>query len=105
MFPPAITSESLQGAIFMVNRSLTEPVLTNLFWEDGKAVQVDQAWQLAGSAPKMVNSWEEPNLICRSITHATVPAGVPLTAHQREIAFASPLLRSAFRMLDERDHP
>jgi alpha-N-arabinofuranosidase len=50
-----------QGAIFLVNRSLDESLVTTLTWQDGKAVQIDQAWQLAGGDPKQVNSWETPN--------------------------------------------
>jgi len=33
----------------MVNRSLTDSVTTDIVWQDGKTVQVDQAWQLAGT--------------------------------------------------------
>ena len=52
--------QTQQGAIFLVNRSLDEPLVTTLIWQDGKAVQIDQAWQLAGGDPKEVNSWEAP---------------------------------------------
>jgi alpha-L-arabinofuranosidase len=53
--------ETEHGAIFIVNRSLNEPVTTELVWQDGKAVQVDKAWQLAGSDPKAINTWDAPN--------------------------------------------
>jgi alpha-N-arabinofuranosidase len=52
-----------QGAIFLVNRSLTESVLTDLVWQDGKVVQIDRAWQMAGSDPKAVNTWDAPDRI------------------------------------------
>ena len=65
-------AETQQGAIFMVNRSLTEAVTTSLVWQDGKTVQVEQAWQLAGSDPKAINSWEEPNRL------AAVPISAPV---------------------------
>ena len=58
MSRPATMTATQQGAIFLVNRSLTEAVVADIVWQDGKAVQVDQAWQLAGSDPKEVNSWE-----------------------------------------------
>jgi alpha-N-arabinofuranosidase len=62
-----------QGTIFLVNRSLTEPVVTDLVWQDKKAVQIDNAWQLAGSDPKEINSWEEPNrLVANPISSPTV---------------------------------
>jgi alpha-L-arabinofuranosidase len=56
-------AETQLGAIFMVNRSVTEPVISDLIWQDGKAIQIDKAWQLAGSDPKAVNSWDAPNRI------------------------------------------
>ncbi len=50
-----------QGAIFLVNRSVTEAVTAEIVWQDGKAVSTAQAWQLTGSDPKEVNTWEEPH--------------------------------------------
>lgn len=61
--------EKQVGAIFLVNRSVTDSVITDLVWQDGKAVQVDKAWQIAGADPKAVNTWENPNnLVAKSIT-------------------------------------
>jgi alpha-N-arabinofuranosidase len=45
-------------AIFIVNRSLTESVVTEIAWQDGRTVAMEQAWQLAGSDPKALNTWE-----------------------------------------------
>jgi alpha-L-arabinofuranosidase len=53
--------ETQQGAVFLVNRSLTESVTTSLVWQDGKTAVIEQAWQMAGSDPKAVNTWEDPN--------------------------------------------
>ncbi|MCA9871332.1 MAG: alpha-N-arabinofuranosidase, partial [Anaerolineae bacterium] len=39
-------AETGQGAIFLVNRSLSETVVTDVVWQDGQAVAVDKAWQL-----------------------------------------------------------
>jgi alpha-L-arabinofuranosidase len=50
-----------QGAVFLVNRSLNEAVETELVWQDLKNVRIDKAWQMAGSDPKAVNTWESPN--------------------------------------------
>jgi alpha-N-arabinofuranosidase len=50
-------------AIFIVNRSLTDSVVTDLLWQDGRAVTMGEAWQLAGSDPKAANTWENPNAI------------------------------------------
>ena len=51
------------GAIFIVNRSLTESVATELVWQDGRTVVMGEAWQLAGADPKAGNTWENPNAI------------------------------------------
>ena len=60
----------------MVNRSQTEAVVTDLVWQDGNAVQIDQAWQLAGSDPKEFNSWDEPNqLVAKAISVPAVEDG------------------------------
>lgn len=65
--------ETQQGAVFVVNRSQTETILTDFIWQDGKTVQIDRAWQLAGTNPKEVNTWEDPNrLVAKAI--ATPPA-------------------------------
>ena len=68
--------EKQQGAIFLVNRSITEPVITELVWQDKKAVQVDKAWQLAGNDPKATNTWEAPNrLVANAIPVPAVEDG------------------------------
>jgi len=68
--------ETQQGAIFLVNRSQTESVTTDIVWQDGKTVQVDKAWQLAGSDPKAANSWETPNrLVANAISTPAIDAG------------------------------
>ena len=68
--------ETQQGAIFLVNRSQTESVTTDILWQDGKTVQVDKAWQLAGSNPKEANSWESPNrLVANAISTPAVDNG------------------------------
>jgi alpha-L-arabinofuranosidase len=68
--------ETQKSAIFLVNRSVTEPVVADLTWQDGKPIQVGQAWQLAGSDPKQVNTWEAPNqLVARAIPAPVVEDG------------------------------
>jgi alpha-N-arabinofuranosidase len=68
--------ETKKGAIFLVNRSQTEEVLTDLVWQDGQAVQIEKAWQLAGSDPKAVNSWDAPEqVVAKAISASTVEAG------------------------------
>jgi alpha-N-arabinofuranosidase len=47
-----------KAAIFIVNRSLTDSVVTDIAWQDGRTVTLDKAWQLAGADPKALNTWE-----------------------------------------------
>jgi alpha-N-arabinofuranosidase len=63
-------AETLQGAVFLVNRSQTDAVVTDIVWQDGKTVQIDQAWQLAGSDPKEANSWDAPNRLVAKASSA-----------------------------------
>ncbi len=69
-------SEKQQGAVFIVNRSTTEAVVTDLVWQNQTAVQIEQAWQLAGSDPKAANTWETPNaLVAKAIPAPLVEDG------------------------------
>jgi alpha-N-arabinofuranosidase len=69
-------AETGQGAVFLVNRELTNAATTEIVWQDGKMVQVSEAWQLAGSDPKAVNSWEDRNrLLARPIPAPLVDNG------------------------------
>ena len=54
--------------VFIVNRSQTETVVTDIVWQDADRRAVEQAWQLAGTDPKEANTWEEPNrLVAKAI--------------------------------------
>jgi len=64
--------ETDQGAVFLVNRSQTETLLTDFLWQDGQTVRIDKAWQLAGSDPKAVNTWDAPEQVLAK----TIPAPV-----------------------------
>ena len=69
-------AETKQGAVFLVNRSQTETVVTDLVWQDSQAIQIEKAWQLAGSDPKAVNTWEEPEqVVAKAISAPTVESG------------------------------
>lgn len=50
-------------AVFIVNRSLAEPMLTELIWQDGAPSQVAEAWQLAGDDPQQGNTWDAPDVV------------------------------------------
>jgi len=69
-------AETGRGALFLVNRGLTETVTTDIVWQDGKTVQIDRAWRLAGSDPLETNSWQEPNrLVAGDIPRPAVSDG------------------------------
>lgn len=51
------------GAVFIVNRSQTDSVLTDLVWQDGRDVKLGEGRQLAGADPKAMNTWEQPDLL------------------------------------------
>jgi alpha-N-arabinofuranosidase len=52
-----------QQAAFIVNRSLTESVTTDLAWQGASPKDVQEAWQLTGDDPKAENTWERPNAV------------------------------------------
>ncbi|MEF2277396.1 alpha-N-arabinofuranosidase [Deinococcus sp. YIM 134068] len=49
-----------QGAVFLVNRSQTQPLVTQLCWEDEAPQSVTRAWQMHGEDPFAANSFEQP---------------------------------------------
>jgi alpha-N-arabinofuranosidase len=51
------------GAVFLVNRSLSEPVTTTVRWQRGAPGRVTGVYQVAGSDPKAANSFEHPDVI------------------------------------------
>ena len=78
-------AETQKGAIFLVNRGLTEAVTTEIVWQDGNEVCFDKAWELTGNDPKEVNSWDAPNqLAARAI-------GVPQIDNGRSTISLPPL--------------
>jgi alpha-L-arabinofuranosidase len=67
-------AETQTGALFLVNRSQTEAVVSDIVWQDAKETRIDQAWQLTGRDPKEVNRWDAPEqVVGRAIS---VPAVV-----------------------------
>lgn len=56
-------AETGRNVIFIVNRSQTEDVLVDLNWQANKPDRIKSAYQLAGTDPKAVNSFENPNNI------------------------------------------
>ena len=68
--------EAEMGAIFIVNRSQTETLTTNIEWQDIKSTQIEKAWQMAGDDPKACNSWEAPDrVVAKEITKPVMDNG------------------------------
>lgn len=51
------------GAVFIVNRSQTETVNTELVWQSQAPKRIESALQLAGDDAKAANTWEQPNTV------------------------------------------
>jgi alpha-N-arabinofuranosidase len=77
------------GAVFLVNRSQTEAVLTDLIWQNGKKIQVDEAWQLAGSDPKAFNNWDQPNRLVANTISAPVAKDGKATLQLPPLSFTT----------------
>jgi alpha-L-arabinofuranosidase len=52
-----------RGAVFVVNRSQTEAVTTDVAWQGVAPARVTAIHQLAGSDPKAVNTFEHPDVV------------------------------------------
>lgn len=69
-------AETQQGALFIVNRSQTDSITSEIVWQNQEKVQIDQVQQLAGSDPKEGNTWEVPaQLIAKAVFAPVVNAG------------------------------
>ena len=82
------------GALFIVNRSLTESVATDLLWQDGRKVVMGDAWQLAGADPKAGNTWENRNALTAQ------PIAAPRASDGQATILLPPL---SFTVLTTRD--
>ena len=51
------------GALFIVNRSQTEAITTELAWQSSAPQAISAVWQLGGVDVKAANTWDEPNRI------------------------------------------
>ncbi|HET9221514.1 MAG TPA: alpha-N-arabinofuranosidase [Roseiflexaceae bacterium] len=52
-----------RGAVFVVNRSQTEAVTTDVVWQGAAPARVTAIHQLAGSDPKAINTFQRPDAI------------------------------------------
>jgi alpha-L-arabinofuranosidase len=52
-----------RGAVFIVNRSMSESVTTDLIWQGAAPARATEVYQMSGSDPKAANTFEQPDLI------------------------------------------
>lgn len=52
---------SKTAGVFIINRSLTDTVTTDINLQGMSPKAVQEAWQLAGTDPELMNTWENPN--------------------------------------------
>jgi alpha-N-arabinofuranosidase len=52
-----------QGAVFLVNRSLHEPVTTDIIWQGAAPARASAVYQLSGPDPKAINTFEQPDVV------------------------------------------
>lgn len=70
-------AEQDRGAIFVVNRSQTESVTTEIAWHGARPQQVPAVYQLAGTDPKAVNTFEKPDtLVSKPISGVDIKDGL-----------------------------
>ncbi|RIK35071.1 MAG: alpha-N-arabinofuranosidase, partial [Chloroflexi bacterium] len=69
--------ETETGAVFIVNRNQTDSVTVDLCWQALTPTRVISAYQIAGTDPKAVNSFEDPEcIVARPIRVPNVNEGV-----------------------------
>lgn len=56
-------AETQQGALFVVNRSQTETLSTDIIWQSEAPRQVTGAYQVTGADVKAVNTYEHPDTV------------------------------------------
>lgn len=52
-----------RGAVFLVNRSLTETITTEVEWQGAAPSAAQPIYQMSGSDPKAANSFEQPDVV------------------------------------------
>lgn len=81
------------NSLFIVNRSQTENVVLDLFWQDRGPQRINAVYQVAGTDPKAANSFENPNKV------VSVSVAVPTVQDKRTTLSLPPL---SFTAIDVR---
>src|SRR5512136_787736 len=65
-----------QSAVFVVNRSQTDAVSTEIIWQSEPPRQIAGVHQVAGSDIKAANTFEHPDtIVARQVTHGKMEGG------------------------------
>jgi alpha-N-arabinofuranosidase len=80
-------AENDRGAVFLVNRSQTETLTTELAWQGAAPTQASGITQIAGDDPKAVNSFAQPDTIVPRQLEAQSIEGGRLTLHLPPLSF------------------
>jgi len=75
------------GAVFIVNRSQTDAITTDVVWQSGQPDSIAEAWQLAGTDVKAENSWDDPNRITAQSIQPPVLDGGKATLRLPPLSF------------------
>jgi alpha-N-arabinofuranosidase len=51
------------SGVFIVNRSQSDTIVTEINWQDGAPSAVQAVYQVAGTDPKAANTWENPHVV------------------------------------------
>jgi|GEM_PF-1074696 len=90
--------ENGRQAIFIVNRSQTESLPLELHWQAAVPTHIERAFQMAGSDPKAINTFENPNVENPNVV-TTVPIPAPRLVDGRAELRLPPL---SFTVIDAR---
>jgi alpha-N-arabinofuranosidase len=80
-------AEHDRGAVFLVNRSRTESVTTEIVWRGDAPSKAGGIYQIAGGDPKAVNSFEHPNTIAPRQLESQAVEGGKLTLRLPPLSF------------------
>lgn len=80
-------AETQQGALFVVNRSQTETLSTDIIWHSDAPRQVTSAYQVAGADVKAVNTYENPDTVVSRQIAAGPIGGNTLTLRLPPLSF------------------
>ncbi len=87
----AATHDPATGAqaVFLVNRSQSEPLTTTLTWQDGAPTRVKAAYQISGTDPKAENSFANPHVIVPKPVNGLKLDGPSLTLRLPALSFTT----------------